>query len=82
MQGRLVGNDGADYLSSQNMFRNHKVADELIPTNKAEGDKAPSIATDGQLVKVHERHESFKYLGKFLTVTGEPQIHVDSLLQH
>ena len=30
MQDRLADNDGADYFSSQNIFRNHKVADELI----------------------------------------------------
>ena len=30
MQDRLVGSDGADYLSSQNFFLNHKVADKPI----------------------------------------------------
>ena len=30
MQGRLVGNQGADYLMSQNIFRNYKLSDDLI----------------------------------------------------
>ena len=30
MQDRLVGNQGADYLMSQNIFRNYKFSDELI----------------------------------------------------
>ena len=30
MQGRLVDNIGADYLMSQDIFRNHKLTDELI----------------------------------------------------
>ena len=29
MQGRLVGNKSADYLMSQNIFRNCKLTDEL-----------------------------------------------------
>ena len=30
MQGRLVGNQGADYLMSQNIFRNYKLSDHSI----------------------------------------------------
>ena len=30
MQGRLVDNQGADYLMSQNIFRNYKLSDDLI----------------------------------------------------
>ena len=30
MQGHSVGNDGADYLGSQHIFRNHEAADELM----------------------------------------------------
>ena len=49
---------------------------------KAKDDKTPSIAIDGQLVKVYERHKPFKYPRKFLAVAGEPQIHVNSLLHY
>ena len=30
MQGQLVGNQGADYLMSQNVLRNHKLSDDFI----------------------------------------------------
>ena len=51
MQGRLVGNQGADYLMSQNIFRNYKLSDDLISFwYKARHDVLPCYYTLSLLV--------------------------------
>ena len=40
---------------------------------KSKSDKPPSLEIEGQKIKVYARHEPFTYLGKAVTVAGEPK---------
>ena len=40
---------------------------------KAKSNKLPEIEFNGKIVEVLKRHEEFVYLGKPLTVAGEPE---------
>ena len=40
---------------------------------KSKSDRPPSIKIEGEEIKVLTRHEPFTYLGKPVTVAGEPK---------
>ena len=48
---------------------------------KAKSDKLPEIEFSGEIVEVLKRHEEFVYLGKSLTVSGEPESHVKEIIE-
>ena len=48
---------------------------------KAKSDKLPEIEFNGGIVEVLKHHEESVYVGKPLTVAGEPESHVKEIIE-
>ena len=65
-------------LDKCNIFYERRSANRWY---KVKSDKLPEIEFSGNIVEVLKRHEEFVYLGKPLTVAGEPESHVKEIME-